>query len=95
MGLVEFTPVDITTEDQLFQILKDLRGQGWRGQLSTASDADDPSGESWRLQVAKEPTAPGGVKSQMEGHIGDKKVTFNGIVSVLTQADYTAMYGDV
>ncbi|MBB5167197.1 hypothetical protein [Mycobacterium sp. AZCC_0083] len=94
MPSIDFDADDITTPAELFGILVDLNAQGWRGAVSVASLSTDPDGEmGWRLQVSKDATSQGGLPSLMEAHIGDKKVVFNGVISVLTQADYTAMYG--
>lgn len=81
---------DLTSEDDLWAVLKGLIGQGWRGTVSAA-----PSGDVavWSLDAhIDDPVAMNGTRS-IRASVGDKKVVIGGVVTVMTQEAFTATYG--
>ena len=91
---IEATADEVDSPDELFDLLKELNAIGYSGSIQIATLSSDPNGDmGWRLQAHLAPATPGGVGKAIEAHIGDVKVVMNGAISVLTQAEYTAIYG--
>lgn len=81
---------DLVDEDDLWELLKELRGQGWRGQVSGVAGAGP---EMWTMEAyIDDDSALNGTRS-IKASIGDKKVTIGGVISVMSPEAFAATYG--